>query len=459
MENEMRSMSTNKVWDLEKIPKGAKTVGCKWVYKTKHDSKGNVARLVAKGFTQREGIDYTKTFSPVSSKNSFKIIMALVAHYDLELHQMDVKTAFLNGDLYENVFMAQPKGFDAKGKENLRSFDYKENIEKNCIYAKFKNGKFIFLVLYVNDILLTSSDMNLLLETKNFLSSNFGMKDLGEAWYVFGIEIHRDRKKGVLGLSQKAHIENILKRYSMHKCKALPVPIVQSNVFGNFECPKNKNKYKMDRMKSVPYASVVGSIIIYNRDARQISEKSKSGIKKTLRYLQGTKNLMLTYRKSNALEIVGYSDADMAGCRDTRKSILCYIFTLARGAISWKSSKQSIVVSSTEYAEIIACYEATGQALWLKKFVPGLKVVDSIEKPLKLYCDNEPAISYSYNKSNNAAKYIDIKYYIVKEKIQDQTIMLEHIESERMLADPLTKGLPPKKFIEHVAGMGLKEDL
>jgi hypothetical protein len=102
MRDEMKSMSTNEVWDLVEIPRGAKTVGCKWVYKTKCDSKGNVerfkARLVAKGFTQREGIDYKETFSPVSSKNSFRIIMALVAHYDLELHQMDVKMAFLNGE-------------------------------------------------------------------------------------------------------------------------------------------------------------------------------------------------------------------------------------------------------------------------------------------------------------------------------------------------------------------------
>ena len=123
MQDEMRSMSTNDVCDLEKNPKGAKTVGCKWVYKTKYDSKGNVkrfkARLVAKGFTQREGIDYNEIFSPVSCKDSFRFIMTLVAHYDLELHQMDIKTAFQNGDLEENVYMAQPKGFIVEGKERM----------------------------------------------------------------------------------------------------------------------------------------------------------------------------------------------------------------------------------------------------------------------------------------------------------------------------------------------------
>jgi hypothetical protein len=157
---------------------------------------------------------------------------------------------------------------------------------------------------------------------------------------------------------------------------------------------------------------------------------------------------------------MGYSDADWAGCRDTKKSTSGYIFTLAGGAISWKSSKQSVVASSTMYAEFVACYEATGQAQWLKKFVPGLKVVDSIEKPLKLYCDNEPAVFYSHNnKSSGAAKHIDIKYYVVKDKVRDQIISLEHISTVKMLADPLTKGLPPNVFKEHVAGMGLRDSL
>jgi hypothetical protein len=123
MEDKMRSMSANQFWKLEEIPKGAKIVGCKWVYKIKRDSKENIdrfkARLIAKGFTKREGIYYNVTFSPVSSKDSFRIIMALVAHYNLELHQMNVKTTFLNEDLYENVYMSQPKGFVVEGKKNL----------------------------------------------------------------------------------------------------------------------------------------------------------------------------------------------------------------------------------------------------------------------------------------------------------------------------------------------------
>ena len=191
---------------------------------------------------------------------SVRIILAIAAYFNYEIWQMEVKTAFLNGNLTEDVYMMQPEGFVdptnagkicklqksiyglkqasrqwyLKFDETIRKFGFKENEEDNCIYAKFRSGKFIFLILYVDDILLASSDVGLLLETKKFLSSNFDMKDLGEASFVLGIEIHRDRTKGVLGLSQKAYLEKVLKKYSMHMCKPSPAPIVKGDRFGKF---------------------------------------------------------------------------------------------------------------------------------------------------------------------------------------------------------------------------------
>jgi hypothetical protein len=210
--------------------------------------------------------------------------MALVAHYDLELHQMDLKTTFLNGDLYEDVYMTQPKGFVVKGKEHMgcrlrksiyglkhasrqwkikfdetiKKFGFKANIEDNCVYVKFNKGKFIFLVLYVDDILLASNHVRLIQETKDILSSNFDTKDLGEASYVLGIQIHRDRRNEVLSLSQKTYLEKIIKKYNMHASKATPAPIQKGDKFGLYQCPKNQ--YEIDQMKAVPYASVVGSL-------------------------------------------------------------------------------------------------------------------------------------------------------------------------------------------------------
>jgi hypothetical protein len=193
---------------------------------------------------------------------------------------VDVKTAFLNGDLYEDVYMTQPKGFVVKGKEHMgchlrksiydlkqesrqwnimfdviiKKFGFKANIEDNYVYVKFNKGKFIFLVLYVDDILLASNDVRLIQETKYILSSNFDMKDLGEASYVLGIQIHRDRRNGVLSLSQKAYLEKILKKSNMHASKATPTPIQKGDKFGLYQCPRNQ--YEIDQMKAVPCAQI-----------------------------------------------------------------------------------------------------------------------------------------------------------------------------------------------------------
>jgi hypothetical protein len=255
--------------------------------------------------------------------------------------------------------------------KTIKEFGFKENVEDNCVYAKFKNGKYIFLTLYVDDILLASSDVSLLLETKRFLSSHFEMKDLGEARFVLGIEIHRDRMKGVLGLSQKIYIEKVLKKFNMHKYSASPAPIVKGDRYGEFQYPKNQ--YEIDQMKMVPYASAVGNLqyaqVCTRPDIAYVIGllgrlQSNPGpehwklVKKVLCYLQGTKGLMLTYRKTESLRIVGYSDSDYAG--DDRKSTLGYVFTLAGEAIWWKSYKQTVTTSSIMYAEFVACYEATG---------------------------------------------------------------------------------------------------
>ena len=503
MEEELKYMSSNQVWDLIEIPDGIKTVGCKWVYKTKCDSKGKIerfkARLVAKGFTQKEGIDYNETFSPVSTKDSFRVVMALVAHFDMELHQMDVKTAFLNGDLDETIYMAQPEGFAIKGKEHMgcrlkksiyglkqasrqwnlkfdeviKKFGFVENDADRCIYIKAKGGKLIILVLYVDDILLACNDKNMLHETKNFLSSHFDMKDLGEASYVLGIEIHRDRAQGVLGLSQKAYIEKMLKRYNLDKCNTSPVPLQKGDKLNGSQCPKND--FERSKMSNIPYASAVGSLMYAQVCTRPdlaftagVLSKYQSnpgwahwvGVKKALRYCQGTKHYMLMYKRSNNLEVECYTDADFAGDEDDRKSTSGYIYTLARGAISWRSGKQGVTAASTMQAEFVSCYDATGQAVWLKNFIPALRLVDSISRPITMYCDNQSAVFFCANdKLSGASKHIDLKYRVVKDRNRDNTLKIQHISTKENIADPLTKGLPPILFQKHVLGMGLVSSL
>lgn len=499
MGEEYKSMQDNKVWDLVQLPEGKKPIGCKWIFKTKRDSIGNVerykARLVAKGYTQKEGIDYTETFSPVSSKDSFRTIMALVAHFDLELHQMDVKTAFLNGDIDETIYMVQPENFVIgdpkqmvcrlkksiyglkqasrqwyfKFHQVIVSFGFETNTVEDCVYHKFSGSRYIFLVLYVDDILLATNSLELMHETKVFLSKHFEMKDLGEASFVLGIQIHRDRSRGILGLSQKSYIEKVLKRFGMQNSKPIDTPVAKGDKFSLKQCPKGE--LEIQEMQKIPYASAVGSLMyaqvctrpdisfivgMLGRYLHNPGMDHWKAAKRVLRYLQRTRGHMLTYRRSDQLEIIGYSDSDFAGCQDSRKSTLGYIYLLAGGAISWKSAKQTLVATSTMEAEFVACYEASNQAIWLRNFVAGLRIVSGIERPLKLYCDNNSAVLFSNNnRSSSRSKYIEIKFLAVKERVQSGQISIEHIGTDSMIADPLTKAVIPKLFHEHTAHMGI----
>ncbi|RVW68061.1 Retrovirus-related Pol polyprotein from transposon TNT 1-94 [Vitis vinifera] len=310
---------------------------------------------------------------------------------------MDVKTAFLNGDLDEDVYMEQPTGFVEVGKEDLvwklnksiyglkqalrqwyLKFDriitqngFKENTVDRCIYLRVNGSSYIFLVLYVDDIPLASNDSDLLIETKHMLSTHFDMKDLGEASYILGIKILRDRANGVLKLSQRTYIEKILKMFNMHNCRSSKAPIVKGDKFSKAQCPQNDDE--KEEMRTIYYSSVVGNLM----------------------YLQGTKDLMLTYWRTNLLDVVGFCNADFAGCIDDKKSTTGYIFMMAGGAVSWKSVKQTLTASSTMEAEYVACYETCCHAMGMRNFISTLGVVDSISRPLELFCDNFVAVAFS----------------------------------------------------------------
>lgn len=178
--------------------------------------------------------------------------------------------------------------------------------------------------------------------------------------------------------------------------------------------------------------------------------------KNVMRYLQKTKEYMLAYRRVDDLEIVGYTDSDLGGCLDDRKSTSGYIFMLAGGAISWKSKKQTLVASSTMQAEFIACFAAATHAVWLRNLVTGLRIVDSIARPLRIFCDNSAAVFHTKNnKTSSGSKHLELKYLTVRDLVKEGAIVVEHIDTDSMLADPLTKGLRPVVFKRHVENMGI----
>ena len=408
---------------------------------------------------------------------------------------MDVKTAFLNGDLEEEVYMKQPEGFSSSDGEHLVcklkksiyglkqasrqwylkfhevicSFGFEENIMDQCIYQKVNGSKTYFLVLYVDDILLASNDKGLLYKVKQFLSRHFEMKDMGDASYVIGIKIDRDRDRYVLGLSQNTYIQKVLERFGMKDCSPSVAPIVKGDKFHMNQCPRND--LEKEQMRNIPYASAVGSMMYAQVCTRPDIAfvvgmlgryQSNPGLdhwraaKKVMRYLQGTKDYMLMFRHTDSLEVVGYSDADFAGCVNSCKSTSGYIFMLADGAVSWRSAKQSLIATSTMEAEFVSCFEATSHGVWLKSFISGLRLVNTISRPLRIFCDNSAAVFFAKNnKSGSRSKHIDIKYLAIRERVKDNKVVIEYISTELMIVDPLTKGMPPFKFKAHVFRMGL----
>ncbi|KAM1263711.1 hypothetical protein ACFX2G_029302 [Malus domestica] len=424
--------------------------------------------------------------------------MAMVAHFDLTLHQMDVKMAFLNGDLEECIYMRQPDGFKEEGKDNLvcklkksiyglkqasrqwylkfhqvvREYGFTENLSDNCIYMKVSGSSFIILILYVDDILLATNSQSLLSETKSFLQRNFEMKDLGEATYVLGIEIKRDRRRGLLGLSQRGYIEKVLKRFNMSSCGTTEVPISKGEKLSKLQCPKNDLERKI--MEDKPYASLVGSLMyaqvctrpdlafiisVLGRLQSNAGEAHWNAAKRVLRYLQRTKAHMLVFRRTDELVLEGYSDSDFAGCLDDLKSTSGYVFLMACGAVSWKSVKQDTMAASTMVAEYLSCCETVNQAVWLKNFIMGLKVIDSIARPIQIYCDNNAAIFFSKNNKRSAAtRNLDIKYLIAREKVVAGLVKIDYLETGSMIADPMNKAVPNAVFKKHVMSMGVLDD-
>ena len=338
MDREMESMYSNSVWSLVEAPKGVKPIGCKWIYKRKRGSDGKVetfkARLVAKGYTQKEGIDYEETFSPVAMLKSIRILLAVAASLDYEIWQMDVKTAFLNGNLNEDIYMQQPEGFKAKGKEhmvcklqrsiyglkqasrswNIRfdqaitSFGFEKSPDEPCVYKRIQAQKIVFLVLYVDDILLIGNDKQVLSGVKDWLHKQFDMKDLGEANYILGIKLIRDRKNKLLALSQASYIDKILVRFNMENSKRGSLPFRHGIHLSKEQSPKTPEQ--KERMSRIPYASAVGSLMyamlctrpdicyavgVVSRYQSDPGEEHWIAVKHILKYLRRTRDYMLVY--------------------------------------------------------------------------------------------------------------------------------------------------------------------
>ena len=273
------------------LPVGRRAIGCKWVFKIKRRADGSIdrykARLVAKGYSQLYGIDFTETFAPVVRFSSLRAILAIAAAADYEIHQMDVKTAFLNGDLDEDIYMEQPEGHRAVGAQAdhvwklnkslyglkqagrawnhkihaaLLDLDFASLHSDSCVYVKHAGSNVIYVLVYVDDLLLATNDMAQLNATKAALSSRFDMKDMGEAHFILGVQITRDRARRQLSLCQREYIRTILERYGMHDCKAVRSPMATGVKL--LKADKGTDSEAGTPLaEAAPYASAVGALM------------------------------------------------------------------------------------------------------------------------------------------------------------------------------------------------------
>ncbi|KAJ9536512.1 hypothetical protein OSB04_un000306 [Centaurea solstitialis] len=465
MKAEMQSMYDNQVWELTDLPQHCRAVGRKWVFKKKTDMDGNVhtfkARLVAKGFTQTHGIDYEETFSPVAMLKSIRILMAISAYFNYEIWQMDVKTAFLNGKLTEDVYMEQPEGFvDPKNPnkvckllksvyglkqasrswnlhfdERIKEFGFAKREFEPCVYTKFSGSIVAFLVLYVDDILLIGNDVPTLQSVKSWLSKCFQMKDLGEAAYILGIKIYRNRSKRLIGLSQSTYIDKILKKFRMDESKKGFIPMQHGIV-----------------------PDVAYSVSVTSRYQQNPGEPHWVAVKNILKYLRRTKDMFLVFGGSeDEISVNGYSDASFQTDGDDFRSQSGYVFTLNGGAISWKSSKQDTIADSTTEAEYIVASDAAKEAVWLKNFLSDLRVVTSISRPIDIFCDNSGAIAQAKEpREHHKSRHVLRKYHLIREIIGRGDVRICKIPTVDNVADPLTKPLARVKHEAHANSIGMQ---
>jgi hypothetical protein len=486
MTEEYSSLIKNHTWDLVSLPKGRKLVRCKWIYKTKYAADGSVdkhkAHLVAKGFSQVEGIDYSETFAPVAKMNSIRLVLSLAASQGWSVYQMDVKSAFLHGDLDEEIYMEQPPGFVQDSSlvcrlrrslyglkqaprawyEKMDSFLISSGFDRchsdPTVYTQKHGTDLLILVLYVDDLILTGSSSSMIQSIQQALMGQFEMTDLGLLHYFLGLQVLQSSEG--ISIFQQKYALDLLQRFGMVDCKPAPTPF-QSGVTLSASCSS-------PRINPSLYRQLIGSLLYLTHTRPDISfavglvsrfsqdphESHWKAAKRILRYIQGTTNFGIQY-SSGASQLVGFTDSDWAGSVDDRKSTSGFVYCLGSAPVTWSCKKQSAIALSSAEAEYRAAVLASQEVLWLRQLLTEFGIQQ--DHPTTLWCDNQSAIHISRNPvEHQRTKHIEIHMHFIRQLIQDGVLNLEYLPTEAQVADIFTKPLASPRFLQLRLMLGVK---
>ncbi|KAF7371239.1 Transcription factor [Mycena sanguinolenta] len=483
IKEELATLEANNTWELVNTPESANIVGNKWVFRIKRDAAGRVqrykARLVAQGFSQVEGVDYFDTFAPVARLSSVRTILALAARLDLEIHQIDIKGAYLNGKLTEKerIFMRQPTGFpypNSTGKilrliktlyglkqsgrrwyQRLSEICEKLGLMRcstdQAVFYRRNDAGIVIVSVHVDDCTIAASNMTLINEVKAGIAKYVEIVDLGEIHWLLGIKVKRNRAERTLSLSQKAYITSIVRRYNLDDLKPYSIPMDPNLHLSSSQSPHTAEELAV--MRSVPYKEAVGSVMYASLATRPditfvVTKLSKFSVnpgsahwdaaKRVICYLNGTADLELTYGETSG-----------------------FAYLIDGGAVSWNSKQQELVVLSTTEAEYVAATHASKEGLWLRSFIS--EVFDTYasppinSSPTTLFSDNKLAIALAKEHQYHArTKHIDIRYHFIRYIIANGSMNLIYCPTDEMIADTLTKPLASVKAKHFAVELGLR---
>ncbi|GJS60140.1 retrovirus-related pol polyprotein from transposon TNT 1-94 [Tanacetum coccineum] len=488
MQDELHQFDRLQVWELVDKPFGKNVIKLKWLWKNKKDEDQTVirnkARLVAKGYAQEEGIDFDESFAPVARLEAVRIFVAYAAHKSFPIYQMDVKTAFLNGPLKEEVYVAQPDGFvdpDHPDKvyrlrkalyglkqaprawyDELSKFLISNGFTKGIIdptLFTIKYGEDILLVqIYVDDIIFGSTNPKFSKRFEKLMHGRFEMSLMGEMKFFLGLQIHQS-PRGIF-INQAKYTLEILKKHGMEKGQSIGTPMATK--------PKLDADLSGEPVDQTDYRSKIGSLMYLTSSRPDIvqavcycaryqarpTEKHLKEVKRIFRYLRGTIHMGLWYPKGSGFELTAFSDADHAGCLDTRKSTSGGIQFLGDKLVSWMSKKQDCTTMSSAEAEYVALSASCAQVMWMRT---QLKDYGFNYNKIPLYCDSQSAIAISCNPvQHSRTKHIHTRYHFIKEQVENGIIEMYFVRTEYQLADMFTKALPEDRFQYLVRRIGMR---